>query len=378
MAHRLNPNSSKQESGSPDLEETFRSRDQIIIRTSLVGIAANLFLALFKAVIGIVSHSIAVTLDAVNNLSDALSSVITIIGAWLAGRRPDKEHPIMVAAIVLYAGITSAAESVKKIIHPEIPAYTNISLVIIAAAVIVKILLGSYFKAKGRQASSAALEASGADASFDAVLSLSVLACALVFKMTGISLEAFVGLLISVFIIRSGIGMMMETVDDIIGKRADPEKVRQIKELIMEEPRVRGAYDLFINNYGPGRDYASVHVELPDTLTVEEVDQITRRVQQKVYTGTGVVLTGVGVYSYNTRDEEAARIRNTVMETILQHEWALQVHAFSADTKAKKMRFDVVFSFDIDQNEGYETIMKEIETLYPDYTITITSDMDIA
>ena len=389
MAHRLNPNSSKQESGSPDLEETLRSRDQIIIRTSLVGIAANLFLALFKAVIGIVSHSIAVTLDAVNNLSDALSSVITIIGAWLAGRRPDKEHPlghgrteylsaIMVAAIVLYAGITSAAESVKKIIHPEIPAYTNISLVIIAAAVIVKILLGSYFKAKGRQASSAALEASGADASFDAVLSLSVLACALVFKMTGISLEAFVGLLISVFIIRSGIGMMMETVDDIIGKRADPEKVRQIKELIMEEPRVRGAYDLFINNYGPGRDYASVHVELPDTLTVEEVDQITRRVQQKVYTGTGVVLTGVGVYSYNTRDEEAARIRNTVMETILQHEWALQVHAFSADTKAKKMRFDVVFSFDIDQNEGYETIMKEIETLYPDYTITITSDMDIA
>ena len=382
MAHRLNPNSSKQESGSPDLEETLRSRDQIIIRTSLVGIAANLFLALFKAVIGILSHSIAVTLDAVNNLSDALSSVITIIGAWLAGRRPDREHPlghgrteylstIMVAAIVLYAGITSAAESVKKIIHPEIPAYTNISLVIIAAAVIVKILLGSYFKAKGREASSAALEASGADASFDAVLSLSVLACALLFKMTGISLEAFVGLLISVFIIRSGIGMMMETVDDIIGKRADPEKVRQIKELIMEEPRVRGAYDLFINNYGPGRDYASVHVELPDTLTVEEVDQ-------KVYTGTGVVLTGVGVYSYNTRDEEAARIRNTVMETILQHEWALQVHAFSADTKAKKMRFDVVFSFDIDQNEGYETIMKEIETLYPDYTITITSDMDIA
>ena len=155
-------------------------------------------------------------------------------------------------------------------------------------------------------------------------------------------------------------------------------RMRQIKELIMEEPQVRGAYDLFINNYGPGRDYASVHVELPDTLTVEEVDQITRRVQQKVYTGTGVVLTGVGVYSYNTRDEEAARIRNTVMETILQHEWALQVHAFSADTKAKKMRFDVVFSFDIDQNEGYETIMKEIETLYPDYTITITSDMDIA
>lgn len=378
-----------QEHMPEELDQAVKSRDQIIIRTSIIGIAANIFLAAFKAVIGLLSHSIAVTLDAVNNLSDALSSLITIIGAGLANRKPDKKHPlghgrteylsaITVSAIVLYAGINSAVESVRKIISPETPDYSNISLIIIAAAVIVKIILGRYFTLKGKEAGSGALEASGADASFDAILSLSVLACAVLFRMTGISLEAFVGAVISVFIIKSGIEMMLETLDDIIGKRADPDKVREIKRLIKEEPEVRGVYDLFINNYGPGRDYASLHIEVPDVMTVEEVDTITRRLQQKVYKGTGVIITGVGVYSYNTKDQEAAKIRNTVMETVLQHEWALQVHAFNADTKKKKMRFDVVLSFDIDPRQGYEVIMKEIRRLYPDYAITITSDIDIA
>lgn len=378
-----------QEHMPEELDQAVKSRDQIIIRTSIIGIAANIFLAAFKAVIGLLAHSIAVTLDAVNNLSDALSSLITIIGAGLANRKPDKKHPlghgrteylsaIIVSAIVLYAGINSAVESVKKIMSPETPDYSNLSLIIIAAAVIVKIILGRYFTLKGKEAGSGALEASGADASFDAILSLSVLACAVLFRMTGISLEAFVGAVISVFIIKSGIEMMLETLDDIIGKRADPDKVREIKRLIKEEPEVRGVYDLFINNYGPGRDYASLHIEVPDVMTVEEVDTITRRVQQKVYKGTGVIITGVGVYSYNTKDQEAAKIRNTVMETVLQHEWALQVHAFNADTKKKKMRFDVVLSFDIDPRQGYEVIMKEIRRLYPDYAITITSDIDIA
>lgn len=378
-----------QEHTPEGLDEAVKSRDQIIVCTSIIGIAANVFLAAFKAVIGILSHSIAVTLDAVNNLSDALSSVITIVGARLASRKPDRKHPLghgrteylsamIVAAIVLYAGLTSAVESVKKIITPETPDYSLVSLVIIALAVFVKILLGRYFTAKGKEAGSGALEASGADASFDAVLSFSVLVCALLFKLTGISLEAFVGVVISAFIIKSGVEMMMSTLDDIIGKRPDPDTVRRIKQLVTEEPEVRGAYDLFINNYGPEHDYASVHIEVPDTMTVEEVDRITRRAQQKVYAETGVILTGVGVYSYNTKDEEAARIRNTVMELVLQHDWALQVHAFHADTKNRQMRFDVVLSFDIDHDEGYSIIMKEVRERYPDYNVVITSDVDIS
>ena len=371
------------------IENQVKSRDRIIVQTSIIGIVANILLAAFKAVIGILSHSIAVTLDAVNNLSDALSSVITIIGARLANRKPDKKHPLghgrteylsamIVAAIVLYAGLTSAYESVKKIISPETPDYSTISLVIIAVAVVVKILLGRYFIRRGKEAGSGALEASGADAFFDAVLSLSVLACAILFKVTGISLEAVVGAVISIFIIKSGVEMMLATIDDIVGKRADAETVRRIKELITQEPEVRGAYDLFINNYGPERDFASVHVELPDTMDVEQVDLLTRRLEQKVYQGTGVILTGIGVYSYNTRNEEAAQIRSRVMETALKYEWLLQIHGFHIDTEKKVMRFDAVFSFDIDSSEGYEIIYKEVKALYPEYELQITRDVDVS
>ncbi|WP_130838410.1 cation diffusion facilitator family transporter [Lachnoclostridium sp. Marseille-P6806] len=366
-----------------------RNRDQIIIRTSVIGIAANLLLAAFKAAVGLVSHSIAVTLDAVNNLSDALSSVITIVGTKLANRQPDRKHPLghgrveylsamIVAAIVLYAGITAAVASVKKIIRPEKAEYTAVSLMIVAVAIGVKLLLGRFVTAQGRRANSRAMEASGADATFDAILSASVLASALIYVAFGVSLEAWVGAAISVFIIRSGIDMMTDTLDDILGQRADPELTGKIRRILTEAPDVRGAYDLLLNNYGPDRNYASVHLELPDTMTVEEVDVLTRNVQARVYQETGVVLTGVGVYSYNTKNSEAAKIRNAVQALVLSHEWALQMHGFYIDTVEKDLRFDVVMSFEIEQEEGLAILTKELKEHYPEYTIQIAPDVDIA
>ena len=370
------------------MEETMK-RDRLIVRTSIIGIVANLFLAAFKAAVGLLSHSIAVTLDAVNNLSDALSSVITIIGTKLANRQPDKKHPLghgrteylsamIVAAIVLYAGITSLVESIRKIIHPETPDYSVVSLVIIASAVAVKLILGRYVKAQGQKANSGALIASGEDARFDAILSASVLASAVIFMLTGLSLEAWVGVVISGFIIKSGIEMMMETLDDIIGHRADPELTQKIRRLLNEEPEVRGAYDLFLDNYGPDRNYASVHLELPDVMTVEEVDRLTRRVQAKVFRETGVILTGVGVYSYNTGSDDVAAIRNAVQEKVMAHDWALQIHGFHVNPETKELRFDVVTSFDVDPKEAIGTLQEEVQAICPDYTVMITRDVDIA
>ena len=372
-----------------NLMEKKEDRDRIIVRTSVIGILANVFLAAFKAAAGIMSNSIAILLDAVNNLSDALSSVITIVGTKLASKAPDKKHPLgygrieylsamIVSAIVLYAGITSAVESVRKIIHPVKAEYTMVSLIIIVVAVLVKLILGSYVKKKGKDAKSGALTASGADAQFDAVLSLSVLLSALLYIATGVSLEAWVGAVISAVIIKAGVEMMIDTLNDILGKRADPETTVRIKRLLSEEPEVRGAYDLFLNNYGPDKNYGSVHLELPDTMTVEEVDVLTRRVQEKIYSETGVILTGVGVYSYNTGDNEAAGIRNRVMETVLSHDWALQLHGFFVDMENKEMRFDVVMSFEIDRQEGVEVLTEEIRKLYPDFHVSIVSDVDIS
>ena len=372
-----------------DISAEVAIREKTIVRTSVIGIVTNLLLVGFKAFVGLMSNSIAIILDAVNNLSDALSSVVTIIGAKLGAKQPDKKHPLgygrieylssmIVAALVLYAGITSLVESIKKIFHPEAADYGTVTLVIISVAIVVKLLLGLYVKKQGKKVNSGALVASGSDALFDAILSASVLASAIVYLVWGVSLEAYVGVIIAGFIIKAGIEMMIETLNDIIGKREDAEITKELKQIICEEEAVLGAYDVTLFNYGPNKNYGSVHVELPDTLTVDEVDRITRRIQTNVFHKTGAILTGIGVYSYNTSNDEAAQMRNRIQQTVLSHEWALQMHGFYADTEQKTLRFDVVMSFDVDRKEALETLYQEIRGLYPDYEILIVPDVDIA
>ncbi len=374
---------------SGETKQTPEARDQGIVRTSIIGIIGNLFLVVFKGAIGLASNSIAILLDAVNNLTDALSSVITIVGARAAAKEPDREHPLghgrieylsalLVAALVLYAGLSSLVESVKKMLHPETPQYSAVGLVIIAVAVLVKILMGQYVKHRGKQLNSDALVASGSDASFDALLSASVLASALIFLRTGISLEAYVGTLISVMIVRSGYGMVCDTLDEILGKRPDTELVRKIRALIMEEQVVIGAYDLFITDYGPERRYGVVYLELPDTMTVEEVDALTRRIQKRVKEETGIRISTIGVYAHNTKDPAAAEMRHTVEHIALSHAWILQIHGFYAEPAKKYMRFDAVVDFTKSRADAVEALRCEIEAAYPGYRVDITPDADVS
>ncbi len=372
-----------------DIDVLAANREKTIVKTSIIGILTNVLLVGFKAFVGLMSKSIAIILDAVNNLSDALSSVVTIIGAKLGAKQPDKKHPLgygrieylssmIVAALVLYAGITSLVESIKKIIHPEAADYSTVTLVIISVAIVVKLLLGMYVKKQGKKVNSGALVASGSDALFDAILSASVLASAIVYLIWGISLEAYVGVIIAGFIIKAGVEMMIETLNDIIGKREDAETTKELKRVVCEEESVLGAYDVTLFNYGPNKNYGSVHVELPDTLTVDEVDRITRRIQTNVFHKTGVILTGVGVYSHNTSNDAAAQMRNRIQETVLSHAWVLQMHGFYADTEQKTIRFDVVVSFDADRKEALETLCSEVTALYPEYEVLIVPDVDVA
>ena len=374
-------------SDRPVLDQS--ARNAVIVRTSVLGIAVNVLLAGMKAAVGLLTNSIAVVLDAVNNLSDALSSVVTIIGAKLSARRPDKKHPLgygrieylsamIVAALVLYAGLTSLVESVKKMIAPEEAEYSILSLVLIAAAVAAKLVLGHVVKARGKKVDSASLIASGSDASFDAIISASVLLCAVLDLTVGLSLEAYVGAVIAIFIIRAGIEMMLDTVNDLLGARTDPELSRQIKSLICQEEGVRGAYDLLLNNYGPGRNYASVHIEVADTATAGEIDRMTRSIQNRVLRETGIIVTGVGIYSLNTRDEESVRIRKTVTQAVMAHEGVLQVHGLYVDTQTRELRFDVVFSFDVNAKESLETITRQVQDLVPGYSLLIAPDLDLS
>ena len=363
-------------------------RGKVIVRTSIIGIITNVVLAVFKAILGILVNSIALTLDAVNNLSDALSSVVTILGEKLASKPPDKKHPMgygrieyissmIIAALVLYAGITSLVECVKKIINPNHASYTMLSIFVIALAVVVKFLLGRYVKRQGEKINSGALIASGSDALFDSILSLSVFVSAIIFMIFRVSLEAYVGLVISAFMIKAGLEMILSTIDDLIGHRSDSEMVRKIKNMVKQEESVIGVYDLALFNYGPNKYYCSFHVELPDTMEVDEVDKLTRKLQYKIYNKTGIILIALGVYSYNTKDEEAGEIRKKIEREIMSHDWALQVHGFYVDTKNKTIRFDVVLSFDVERENAIKVIKREVSTLYPDYQVQIVPDIDL-
>ena len=212
------------------------NRSAQIIRTSVIGIVANVLLAAFKAAVGVIASSVAIVMDAVNNLSDALSSVITIIGTKLSQRPADREHPfgfgrieyfsaIIIAVIVLSAGITSLIESVKKIFNPTEPSYSTATLIVIIVAIVVKLLLGFYVKKKGKQLNSDALIASGSDALFDAIITTATLVSAGVMLIWGVSLDGILGALISLVIIKAGIEMLASPVNELLGARVSPDFV---------------------------------------------------------------------------------------------------------------------------------------------------------
>jgi cation diffusion facilitator family transporter len=367
-----------------------QNRQKQIFKTSIVGILVNFLLVGFKAFVGMASHSIAITLDAVNNLSDALSSIITIIGMKLAGKKPDKKHPMghgrteyltsaVIAVLILYAGITALVNSVKKIITPVTPDYSRVTLVIVAVAVVVKLVLGIYVRKTGDKVKSDALKASGTDALFDSVISLSTLIAAAVYLIRGISLEAWLGVIIAVIIIKNGVDILRETFSKIIGERVDSDLAKTIKDTVNSVDGVYGTYDLTLNNYGPEMYLGSLHIEVDDTLTAADIDRMTRQIQALVLEKTRVFITAVGIYSRNTHDEKIAAMRDKIESIIYAQGDILQIHGFYYDESRKLINVDFVVDFAaVNPKEKLRTIKEEIQKAYPDCTLNVAMDTDIS
>ncbi len=365
-------------------------RERTIIKTSVIGILANVALAAFKAVIGLMTNSIAILLDAVNNISDAGSSIITIIGTKLANREADKKHPfgyrrieymsaMIIAVIVLYAGITALVESVKKILVPDIPEYSFLSLAIIAVAVIVKILLGRYVKSVGVRVNSDSLINSGEDATLDSIISASTVVAAVIFITCNISLEAWLGAVISLVIIRSGIEMIRETVSKLLGERNDPELARAIRKTVTDFPDVRGAYDLVLNNYGPDVWSGSIHIEVPDTFSADRLDRLIREIQNRVHKEHQVILTAIGVYSINTQDAVSIETEKKVRGIVFSNKYIRELHGFYLTKETNTMRFDIVVSFDADDRRAvFREVTDAVREAFPEYSLQVTMDTDFS
>lgn len=365
-------------------------REKTIVRTGIIGIVANILLASFKALVGVAIHSTAMVLDAVNNFSDVLSSVVTIIGTKIASRKPDKKHPLghgrveylaqmIIAALILYAGITALWESIKKIIDPVDPDHSAVSLGIISVAIIVKIFLGLYVKKQGKKAKSDLLISSGTDALFDAVLSTAVLISAVILIFFKFNIEAYVSIIISLFILKAGFGIIKEAVDDMLGHRVETEYTKKVKETVTTFPEVYGAYDIVLHNYGPDRYLGSVHIEVDDTMTADKIDSLTRNITGKVYEETGIILTAVGIYSNNSSDERLMKMRKDITELVVDHKHILQLHGFYVNEEKKRITFDVVVDFEEQDREGLIAHIKnDVKNVLPEYELVVAIDSDIS
>ena len=360
-------------------------RNSQIIRTSVIGIITNVLLAAFKAGVGIIASSVAIVMDAVNNLSDALSSVITIIGTKLSERPADREHPfgfgrveyfsaIIIAVIVLSAGITSLIESVKKIFAPTEPEYTTVTLVVIVVAIVVKLVLGQYVKRQGKQLKSDALIASGSDALFDAIITLATLVSAGIMLLWNVSIDGILGALISLVIIKAGIEMLASPVNELLGARVSQDLVHDIKKEVSDFDGVYGVFDIILHNYGPNVLIGSLHVNVQDTMDAHEIHGLTRRISEHMYDRDCIIMT-VGVYAIATGDNRRAELQSKVIQTLAKHKDITQVHGFYYFEDEHRISVDVVPDISVhDEAALTSQLQSEIEALVPGEAVTIVID----
>lgn len=364
------------------------SRDKIIVRTGVIGIVSNVILAAFKGVVGLISGSIAIVLDAVNNLSDALSSVITIVGVHLASKQPDRAHPfghgrieylsaIVIAVIILYTGGVSLVESIKKIIHPQAASYDAVSLAIIAVAVAAKFALGAYTQKTGERVNSDSLIASGVDAKYDALVSLATLVAALISLIFGLSLEAYLGAIISALLIKTAYEILRDTISKLLGSRPSLELTNEIYDVVRGFEGVIGAYDLMFHDYGPDKMVGSIHIEVAEDMTAAQIDALTRRIQNAVFAKFNIILDTVGIYAFNRNDPRAAEIYEHIKQMALSHEFVSQIHGFYLDEEKRSISFDVIVDFAASDMEAtFRAVCKQVRAAYPNYTLIITRDSD--
>ena len=360
-------------------------RSKEIIRTSWIGIVANVLLAGFKAAVGVLSSSVAIVMDAVNNLSDALSSVITIVGTKLSQRPADRKHPfgfgrieyfsaIIIAVIVLSAGITSFIESAKKIFDPTEPEYTTTTLAVIVVAIVVKLLLGQYVKRKGEHLKSDALIASGSDALFDAVITLATLVSAGVMLLWGVSLDGILGALISVVIIKAGIEMLASPVNELLGTSIPAELTGEIKKEVSDFEGVRGVFDLILHNYGPDVRIGSLHINVYDTMSAHEIHALTRKISTCMFERHGIIMT-VGVYAVATGNNRRAELQSKVIQTLIAHKEIVQVHGFLFSEKDQMLSVDIVPDISVHNDAALVSqLTGEIQPLVPDMQVVIVVD----
>lgn len=360
-------------------------RQRKITRVSLIGIGANVLLAGIKILLGIFTGSIAILSDAVNNLTDSASSIITIIGTRLAARRPTPDHPfgygrieyitsILIGMILLFTGAQILMSSIKHILKPEPVHYTMAVNAVIAVTILVKLLLSRYTKRAGEALDSGALRASGDDAGNDALVSAVTLLSSVVFMLTGILIDAWAGAFISLFILKTGVDVFIDMHGHFLGQKADRELAETIYGDVRACPVVQGAHDLILHDYGPDRMNGSINIEVDSSLTTGEIYPVLYDLQKHLFEEhlTYIVF---GIYAVDPEDPDQKRA-GKIMDQILKEEpYLLEYHGIFADHNSMSLYCDLVIDFDCrDPYTVADQIADRLRKEFPGFKIHVNVD----
>ena len=358
------------------------------ILAGAVGILLNFLLFAAKALAGLLRHSIAITADAFNNLSDAGSSVITLIGFRLSGQEADSDHPyghgrieylsgLVVAAIILLMGVELIKSSFSKILHPELPDFSPVIVFILTLSILVKLYMYMYNHRISVRIDSAAMKATAADSLNDCIATAAVLASSLIGHFTGVSIDGWCGLIVGIFILRAGIEAAKDTVDPLLGKAPDPAFVEHIRSIVLSHPEVLDVHDLLVHDYGPGRMMISLHAEVPaegDFLKLHDIiDNIERELQTTLSCSAVIHMDPV-----LTKDSETSRLHEIVSSLAKQLDPSVSVH----DLRLVKgpthtnVIFDVAvpFQFRMDDPEIRAYFSEKIRLLDGSYFCVVNID----
>ena len=362
-------------------------REGAILVTSVMGIVINLIIASVKLVIGAAVSSIAIISEGVNNATDAVTSVLAVVGTKLSGKRPDRKHPfgygrieyltsLVISVIIIVSGFEMFTSSVRLIIHPEPISISYTTLIIIALSGVIKYIQGTYTVKVGRRVDSGSLVAVGTECRSDSLVSLVTIISALVFLISGVSVDAYAGAITSLFILKAGIEVLMDTVSHILGEAGRKELADMLYREIRSTDGIINAADMMLHNYGPDSYSGSVNVELDHKLTVGEAYAFLHELQLRIMHEHNVVMV-FGIYAVNNDDADSKLLRERIAEFVRKNEHILSFHAVYIDRKDMKIYCDFTVDYQLSDPEAVDdAFTRYMKELYPEYALELTIETD--
>jgi len=362
------------------------SREGVVSATSILSVIVNLFVALMKVVVGLLASSIAIVSEGVNNATDALSSILTLVGTKLAAKAPDAKHPfgygrieyltnMVIASFILVGGAEMMLNSIKLIFNPEKLNVSYVSLAVVAISAIIKYFLGVYTIKTGKRVGSQSLEAVGVDCRNDSFVSVVTIISSLVYLLGNISIDAYAGLFTSYLIVKAGYDIMKDTVAELLGQPADEELVKELYKEIRSTEGIINAVDMVLHNYGPDAYTGSCNVELDHKSSVGDVYEFLRPLQIRLLEKNHVAMV-FGIYAVDNDSADSKKLRKEIADFVRNNEHIKSYHAIYSDEKTNRIYCDLVVDYDADRKKTCEEFTEYLSSLHPGKEIQVNIDTE--